>query len=68
MAETAEMRRRYELEWLLRRLPELEADEQAMIEQMSHRLVAALLHRPLSALNSDPSGDLERAARELFGL
>jgi hypothetical protein len=35
---------------------------------MSHRLVGGILHAPLSALNADPTGDLERAARELFGL
>lgn len=68
MAETAEERRRSELEWLLRRLPDLATEERSAIEQMSHRLVAGILHAPLDALNSDPSGDLERAARELFRL
>jgi hypothetical protein len=38
------------------------------VEQMSHRLVAALLHAPLSALSSDVDGELEPAARELFAL
>jgi glutamyl-tRNA reductase len=68
MAESAEEHRRSELEWLLRRLPDLSPDERAVVEQMSHRLVGGILHAPLAALNSDPSGDLERAARELFGL
>lgn len=68
MAENAEARRREELDWLVRRLPDLSDDERAVVEQMSHRLVAAILHQPLAALNSDPSGELERAARELFGL
>lgn len=66
MAETAEARRRDELEWLLRRLPDLPPEERELIEQMSHRLVAGILHRPIAALNADPSGKLERAARELF--
>lgn len=66
MAETAEARRRDELEWLLRRLPDLPAEERELIEQMSHRLVAGILHRPIAALNADSSGTLERAARELF--
>jgi hypothetical protein len=35
---------------------------------MSHRLVAGILHAPLTALNEDTSGDLERAARDLFAL
>ncbi len=38
------------------------------MEQMSHRLVAAVLHAPLDALHSDEGGTLERAARDLFGL
>jgi glutamyl-tRNA reductase len=68
MAETAEVHRREELDWLLRRLGDLPEDDRRLIEQMSHRLVSDLLHAPLSALNADESGDLERAARELFGL
>jgi glutamyl-tRNA reductase len=68
MAASAEDHRRTELDWLLRRLPDLSPDERAVVEQMSHRIVGGILHAPLAALNSDPSGDLERAARELFGL
>lgn len=68
MAAAAEGRRHSEMAWLLRRLPDLNAEEQAVVEQMSHRLVAAILHGPMSALKSDPDGDLERAARELFRL
>jgi glutamyl-tRNA reductase len=68
MAETAEGNRRDEVAWLLRRLPDLPDEERALIEQMSHRLVASLLHAPLSALRSNSGDDLERAARELFGL
>jgi glutamyl-tRNA reductase len=68
MASSAEQIRREELEWLLHRLPELGPDERAVVEQMSHRLVAAVLHAPLDALHSDEGGTLERAARDLFGL
>ncbi len=68
MSEAAEGRRRSELEWLLRRLPDLSEEDQAIVEQMSHRLVAGILHAPRSRLRLDDSGDLGRAARELFGL
>ena len=68
MAETAEQHRRDELDWLLRHLPDLADDDRQLIEQMSHRLVAGILHAPLAALNADESGTLERAARDLFRL
>jgi glutamyl-tRNA reductase len=64
----AEHLRRTELEWLLHRLPDLAAEDRALVEQMSHRLVAALLHAPLAALHGDDSGTLERPARDLFGV
>jgi glutamyl-tRNA reductase len=68
VVETAESRRQRELEWLRRRLPGLGDDELAVVEQMSHRLVASILHAPLTALSADEAGELEPAARELFGL
>ena len=68
MADSAEERRREELDWVLRRLPDLTDDDRRLIEQMSHRLVAGILHAPLAALNADASGELERAARDLFAL
>jgi glutamyl-tRNA reductase len=68
VVETAEQHRRAEIERLRRRVPALAGEDLAMVEQMSHRLVAAILHAPLAALNEDASGDLERAARELFGV
>jgi glutamyl-tRNA reductase len=68
MSEAAEGRRASELEWLLRRLPDLSEQDRAVIDQMSHRLVAGILHAPRSRLRLDDSGDLGRAARELFGL
>ena len=68
VASSAEQIRQTELTWLHHRLPDLGPDEQAIMEEMSHRLVAALLHAPLDALHSDEGGTLERAARDLFGL
>jgi len=68
VVEAAELHRRAEVDWMQRRLTSLSAEDLAVVDQMSHRLVAALLHAPLTALNDDPSGDLERAARELFGV
>ena len=68
MSEAAEGRRASEMEWLLRRLPNLSEPERALIEQMSHRLVGGILHAPKSALRLDETGDLGRAAWELFGL
>ena len=68
VASSADQIRQAELEWLLHRLPELDPDERAVVEQMSHRLVAALLHAPLDALHSNEGDTLERAARDLFGL
>ena len=68
VAEAAEGQRRSELEWLLHRLPDLSEEERHLIEQMSNRLVAGILHAPRTALNADSSGTLSRAARELFGV
>lgn len=68
VVEGAELHRRAEVDWLRRRLPSLSDEDLGVVDQMSHRLVAALLHAPLVALNEDPSGDLELAARELFGV
>jgi len=68
MTEAAEARRLCELAWLTRRLPDLSEQERATIDQMTHRLVAGILHAPKSALRLDESGDLGRAAWELFGL
>ena len=66
--DSVEQHRHAEVEWLRRRLPALSTEDLGVVDQMSHRLVAALLHAPLVALNEDASGDLERVARELFGV
>jgi glutamyl-tRNA reductase len=68
MTEAAETRRLSELAWLARRIPDLCEQDRAIIDQMTHRLVAGILHAPKSALRLDESGDLGRAAWELFGL
>jgi glutamyl-tRNA reductase len=68
VAEAAERQRQDELEWLLHRMPDLSEDERRLIEQMSNRLVAGILHAPRTALNADSSGTLSQAARELFGV
>ena len=67
LSDHAETRRAEELERLFRRL-ELPDHQRDLIEQMSHRLVAGLIHQPLVVLKEDQSGDLERAARTLFSL
>jgi glutamyl-tRNA reductase len=64
----AEHVRRAEVEWLLKRLPDMRPEERLLVDQMTHRLVAALLHSPLAALHGDDSGTLERPARDLFGI
>jgi hypothetical protein len=53
---------------LARRLPSLSEEDRAVVDQMTHRLVAGILHKPKSALRLDESGELGRAAWELFGL
>jgi glutamyl-tRNA reductase len=68
LSEAAERRRLSEIRWLLQRLPGLSETDRALVEQMSHRLVAGILHAPRSALRLDDNGDLGRAAWELFGL
>jgi glutamyl-tRNA reductase len=68
MTDAVERRRRAEVDWLLRRMPDLSDDEVALVERMSGRLVGGIMHGPLSALRLDESGDLGRAARELFGV
>jgi glutamyl-tRNA reductase len=67
LSELAEERRAEEVDRVLRRL-DLPDHERDLVIQMSHRLVAGLLHAPLVTLREDPSGDAERAARSLFGL
>jgi len=42
--------------------------DRELVEQMSRRLVAGLLHAPLATLNDDATGELERAARALFSI
>jgi glutamyl-tRNA reductase len=67
LTDLAEERRAEELERLFRRT-DLRAEDRELVEQMSHRLVAGLLHAPLVQLRDDGTGELERAARTLFSL
>jgi glutamyl-tRNA reductase len=67
LSALAEARRAEELDRLFRRMP-LRDHERELVEQMSHRLVAGLLHAPLSTLREDATGDADRAARVLFSL
>ena len=67
LSHRAETRRTEEVDRLFRRL-ELDDKERELVEQMSHRLVAGLLHQPLVVLREDGSGEADRAARTLFEL
>jgi glutamyl-tRNA reductase len=67
LSDHAETRRSEELERLFRRL-ELADHERDLVEQMTHRLVAGLIHQPLANLRDDQTGELDRAARSLFSL
>jgi glutamyl-tRNA reductase len=67
LAEVAETRRIEELDRLFRRA-DLDDRERELVEQMSQRLVAGLLHQPLAVLREDGTGEAERAARTLFAL
>lgn len=67
LSDHAETRRAEELDRLFRRL-DLADHERALVEQMTQRLVAGLLHAPLASLREDASGELDRAARALFAL
>jgi glutamyl-tRNA reductase len=67
LADVAETRRAEELDRLFRRVA-LDDRERELVEQMSQRLVAGLLHQPLTVLREDGSGEAERAARTLFAL
>lgn len=68
IADHAEAKRAAELDRLLRRAPTLEPEVRELVDEMSHRLVAGLLHGPLAALRSDVDGDRDALVRELFGL
>lgn len=68
ISDHAEARRAAELDRLLRRAPTLEPEVRELVDEMSHRLVAGLLHGPLAALRSDVDGERDAIVRELFGL
>jgi hypothetical protein len=68
LTTAAEQRRQAEVAWLRRRVPDLSQRELALVEQMSRRLVAGLLHEPRRAIHDDEQGRLRAAAGELFAL
>ncbi len=68
ISDHAEAKRAAELDRLLRRVPTLEPEVRDLVDEMSHRLVAGLLHGPLAALRSDVDGERDALVRELFGL
>ena len=68
LTDAAEERRGNELKWLAKRMPEISDADWALIDQMSHRLMAGILHAPRSVLRREDNESLDRAARELFEL
>jgi glutamyl-tRNA reductase len=68
LAEQAEQRRASELDRLFRRIPDLDEHDRELVEQMSRRLVAGILHAPFTSLHDDGTGELDQAARTLFAL
>lgn len=68
LTAAAEARRAEELAWLDKRLPDMDERTREAVEQMTHRLVADILHGPRRALRVDERGDLDRVVREMFGL
>lgn len=68
LREQAERRRAERVDRLLRRSPELDPRQRALVELLSRQLTDDLLHEPLRALRSDPEGGAEAAARRLFAL
>ncbi|HVA88022.1 MAG TPA: hypothetical protein VNF73_17080 [Candidatus Saccharimonadales bacterium] len=68
LRERAESRRARDLERLLRRLPDLDPRQRALVEAFSEQLVAGILHGPTSVLRDDQDGSAARAAERLFRL
>ena len=68
LRERSESRRAAELEHLLRRQPDLDDRERALLAAFSERLVSGLLHSPSAALRNDVDGSAAAAVERLFGL
>ena len=68
LVEHAEREREVELATLWRRLPTLEPDARAVIEEMTRHLTARLLRQPLERLGRDSDGRAEHAVRDIFAL
>lgn len=58
-----------ELERVLARMPELDAQQVQLVRSFATRLVGKLLHQPLTVLKEDPEGaNMAHVVRALFGL
>lgn len=68
LVRRADLRRQAELAALWRRLPDLEPDARAVIEEMTRHFAEHLLREPLERLGRDADGRDERAIRDLFAL
>jgi glutamyl-tRNA reductase len=68
LTERAEQLRRAELAKTLKRLPELNAEQQAAVAAMSSALVKKVLHEPVSRLKGADGERFAATLRELFAL
>lgn len=72
LREHAEQARVAELERLLRRMPELDQEQRALIDEVTRRLMNKMLHAPTVRLRESAANggarDMARAARYLFEL
>ena len=66
--QRADDARQRELNALWQRLPALDDEARAAVEEMAARLTDRLMRDPLERLQRDEDGRRARAARELFGL
>lgn len=68
LVERADLERTCELDALWRRLPDLEPDARAAIEEMSKHFAERLLREPLERLGRDQDGQDGRTIRDIFAL
>lgn len=68
LVEHADREREAELVALWRRLPALDPEARAAIDEMTRHLATRLLREPLERLGRDPDGRAEHAVRDIFAL
>lgn len=72
LREKAEALARDEVEAALRRLGDLDAGQQRVVERMAHRIVSRILHEPMVRLKAgaaqDSAASYESVVRDLFAL